>query len=120
MRLGMITGTNGAQLIAARGQRVFWLNDPAIPADPLSVLLDTRLQQRVNSAAAQSHPEVDLASATLLPPLAVGQDHLLMVTGSPAESGSPPLFMKHADVCEVEVQSIGHASQSGSAMSIER
>jgi acylpyruvate hydrolase len=70
MRLGIIANGNRTRLLAARGERVFRLDDPAIPVDPLAILLDAELQQRVNRGAAESSCEVDLASATLLPPLA--------------------------------------------------
>lgn len=71
MRLGLVSnGEGGSDLAIQHGDRLIRLSDPALPRDPLAILLDPALKAEVAGAAAAGGPAINPATAAFALPMA--------------------------------------------------
>ena len=83
----------------------------ALPAGAAGLKIETRLNGVVVQSASTSSLIFDVATlVSLLSEAVCLQSGDIIVTGTPSGVGlarKPPLWMKHGDVCEVEIEGIG-------------
>ena len=89
----------------------YFVSADALPAGGSGLRLETRLNGQVVQSASTSDMLFDIATLvaelSIAITLAPGD---VIVTGTPAGVGvarSPQLFMKHGDICEIEIEGIG-------------
>lgn len=89
----------------------FFVTSDALPSGAAGLQLTTRLNGTVVQNASTSLLIFDVATlVSLLSEAVMLQPGDVIVTGTPSGVGlarKPPLFMKHGDVCEVEIEGIG-------------